>query len=83
MLYFSCFNSTFPITSIVHELMLFDEAYYIGLDNLSNLALLSKLKECKEGTIKQLPVPTSGIILYKNNQFTYRIIIFFKKKIHK
>lgn len=63
--------------------MLFDEAYYIGLDNLSNLALLSKLKECKEGTIKQLPVPTSGIILYENNQFTYRIIIFFKKKIHK
>lgn len=60
--------------------MLFDEAYYIGLDNLSNLALLSKLKECKEGTIKQLPVPTSGIKLYENNQFTYRIIIFFQKK---
>lgn len=40
MLYFSSFNSTLvPITSIVHELMLFDEAYYIGLDNLSNLAL--------------------------------------------
>lgn len=38
-LYFSSFNSTLSITSVIHELMLYDEAYYIGSDNLSNLAL--------------------------------------------